>query len=688
MKISQIKFKDWRCFKGEEKISFSTDRLKPISVVFGTNGSGKTTILNAVLWALWDVFTPDFLIPGELVNNSAFESTPAGKKVTGLVEIKFEHAGSKFTVERTVTESSQGSSRAQETQMRVLRIDEHGEALPNLTNKEAFELIDQLFPKRLAKYFFFNGEKFVADAISPSGQKEFGQAVRHVLGLTVYDRALQHVKRAIEELDKSIAQLDNDDDLKKLTVKKTSINAQILEMESGAVDSQQKIDSIQAQLEGIDNELEAFEQLKVSIERRKVHEADVASMEARIKELDDGMTTLIASQNTSLFLFDYENEIIQLGEAHRQQKHIPADFKESFIRDLLNSGECICGEPLKPNENHYNRVRERLVDGGLTDTEEEWTLLVNSMKQIRRDVVKFNFDVRQINESREELKNKLNRVGVEIDNLTRLIKSFGGENPRLEELEEKRTRCRLSLVTISTQHGRNSESLEIQKKELQKINAEINRVKPRNLEAQLENKRKQLLVKIQKKLEIDLDELNSKSRKNLESKISQIFASLSFTKFVAVLNEDFVLKMHRNSESGELVEAAMGTGDRQLSFYSFIAALSEIDFSETETEKLVKESFPIMIDAPFSMLDRIQKERVITVLPTVTHQLVLMMLEDQSEVMKSPDVLASTQSSSVLVLHSRQADHKKTIDLPQRQDVPYIERLASGHHYTKVVQIQ
>ena len=355
---------------------------------------------------------------------------------------------------------------------------------------------------------------------------------------------------------------------------------------------------------------------------------------------------------------------------------------------MLNSGECICGEPLKPNENHYNKVRERLVDGGLTDTEEEWTLLVNSMKQIRRDVVKFNFDVRQINGSREDLKDKLNRLGVEIDRLNSSIKSSGGENPRLEELEEKRTLCRLSLVATSTQLGRDLELLESRKKELQKINAEIDRVQPRNLEAQLENKRKQLLVKIYKKLEFDLDELNSKSRKNLEFKISQIFASLSFTKFVAVLNEDFVLKMHRNSESGELVEAAMGTGDRQLSFYSFIAALSEIDFSETETEKLVKESFPIMIDAPFSMLDRIPKERVITALPMVTHQLVLMMLEDQNEVMKSPDVLASTQSSSVLVLHSSEAKHKETINLPQRKDVPYIERIASGHHYTKVVQIQ
>ena len=63
MKIEHIKFQDWRCFRGEQKIVFSTDSSKPVSTVFGTNGSGKTTILNADLWSLWDTLTEDFLLP-------------------------------------------------------------------------------------------------------------------------------------------------------------------------------------------------------------------------------------------------------------------------------------------------------------------------------------------------------------------------------------------------------------------------------------------------------------------------------------------------------------------------------------------------------------------------------------------------------------------------------------------------
>ena len=191
-------------------------------------------------------------------------------------------------------------------------------------------------------------EKFVADAISPSGQKEFGQAVRHVLGLTVYDRALQHVKRAIEELDKSIAQLDNDDDLKKLTVKKTFINVQISELELKVKDSQQKIDSIQTQSEGIDNELKAFEQLTESIELRKKYEADI---ELYKKELLGIKLASIIKLNQitqcKVCLEDFENkDLLKCSNTSLEHQHfVCSNCLEGYINSqLLNNignNECM-----------------------------------------------------------------------------------------------------------------------------------------------------------------------------------------------------------------------------------------------------------------------------------------------------------------------------------------------------------
>ena len=51
MRIREIVFKDFRCFRGERRISFVdplTDAVRPVTVLAGSNGSGKTTVLDAI----------------------------------------------------------------------------------------------------------------------------------------------------------------------------------------------------------------------------------------------------------------------------------------------------------------------------------------------------------------------------------------------------------------------------------------------------------------------------------------------------------------------------------------------------------------------------------------------------------------------------------------------------------------
>jgi energy-coupling factor transporter ATP-binding protein EcfA2 len=51
MRIREIVFKDFRCFRGERRISFVdpvTDIVRPMTVLAGSNGSGKTTVLDSI----------------------------------------------------------------------------------------------------------------------------------------------------------------------------------------------------------------------------------------------------------------------------------------------------------------------------------------------------------------------------------------------------------------------------------------------------------------------------------------------------------------------------------------------------------------------------------------------------------------------------------------------------------------
>jgi predicted ATPase len=68
MRIREITFKDFRCFRGERRISFvdpATDAVRPVTVLAGSNGSGKTTLLDAIealLTLLVDQHNPPDLV--------------------------------------------------------------------------------------------------------------------------------------------------------------------------------------------------------------------------------------------------------------------------------------------------------------------------------------------------------------------------------------------------------------------------------------------------------------------------------------------------------------------------------------------------------------------------------------------------------------------------------------------------
>ena len=689
MKIDQIKFQDWRCFKGEQKISFSTDRSKPVSTVFGTNGSGKTTILNAVLWSLWDTFTEDFLLPEELVNNLKLDSLAEGEKAEGYVEVKFEHAGSKFKVIRTRTETNRFGVGVQGTsQMKVAEIDVTGESHSYL-NEEGFQKIDELFPKKLAKYFFFNGERFLSNVNSGVGQKEFGQAVRHVLGLTKYERALQHTKKAIEDLEVSVADLDNNDNLTSLILKKQTYEANISKYESDLEADETDMNDLELRFKEIDDSLKTFIKIKELILKRQELEAAVVELNKEIKKKTEALSSLISKKNATLFLSKQCRTIIELGELHRRQKHIPAGFQESFVMDLLDSGVCICGEALKFGDSHYEKVLARLSEGSLTDTEEEWTLLVSAAKRIESAVKEFIGQVKQIDGDRASLKVSLESNKVSIARLDTKIGASGGEIEKIQNLEEARVEVRRKLDNLLEKKGKDSESLKNCERERDRLGSEIRNLQPNNERAKLEQRRAELLQQAYENIELKLKELKAGLLSNIEASITSIFTRLSATSFFARLSEDFVLTMYRHSKSHEEVVATMGTGDLQLSYYSFVAALSGYNFSQSQDSGVVVESFPMMIDAPFSSLDVPQIRRLIQELPKQTHQLILTMLNGHNEEMHSVEVKRVNPKVAVATLYTNNASiQEESIMLPSSSvPVPYVVRTQDRHNYTELMQI-
>ena len=91
MLIKSITLNDFRQFKGNQKLEFSTDADKNVTVLLGDNTFGKTTILQAFNWCLYGVAdfpkdsNPDFLLNLEVANEQAGIQKKCDVFVEGLL---------------------------------------------------------------------------------------------------------------------------------------------------------------------------------------------------------------------------------------------------------------------------------------------------------------------------------------------------------------------------------------------------------------------------------------------------------------------------------------------------------------------------------------------------------------------------------------------------------------------------
>ena len=102
MLIKCITLHNFRQFKGKQKLVFSNDPKKNVTVLLGDNTFGKTTILQAFNWCLYGIAdfpkdsNPDFLLNLEVSN----ELAGVQQKSEVYVEVILEHKGMEYIILR------------------------------------------------------------------------------------------------------------------------------------------------------------------------------------------------------------------------------------------------------------------------------------------------------------------------------------------------------------------------------------------------------------------------------------------------------------------------------------------------------------------------------------------------------------------------------------------------------------
>ena len=652
MLLQKLKLVNFRQFYGcETEIEFSTDKEKNITLIHGENGVGKTTLLNAILWCLYEKLTLDFEQPQELI---CLQAVKEGLK-NCRVELSFENKGKHYLALRNFQNTGQ-------TILKLFEIDNSNHS--EVPNPKAF--INSILPEDMAEYFFFHGEGVSNINAKQSGEK-FRRAIRDILGFRLAEAAIDDLKEINKRWTKELSELQDLNSEQSNLIKKKKENDDKLEiLESQLIKLKEDKDSHQIDLEDVLTRLRTCSHEEA---KNLQHQVDDLvhrnnSVLSKIRSTKNDKQNLIKKYGWILYGQMLANQALDYINEQSLKAKIPAPYDESLVKDLIEQESCICGRELKKGTAEFLKVTSMLEKSDNAGIRAKLMKARSAGNNIKTRLSDFLSDLQSIEKRLSEQDIEKRDIEVELDEKQKKQRAIDIEE--IKNLETVKEKCQTRISSVDQRIGATNRSIQDIKRDLQHIELDLKRFGT-------EDERIERLIGYQRFTD-DLIELcttklhkyETESKKTISNKVNQTLQDFSRKDFRVRVGDDFSFFLIR--EDGQRV--AKSKGENLLLNLSFVSALIEFALirSGASGDFLVSgTAAPFVIDAPFGELDNTYKQATAEFLPKRSQQLIFLLSSSHwsgtvDETIKnkigSEYVLISSNSSN----QSGRPDDKITID--------------------------
>lgn len=393
MKLVRAEFQNFRLLR-DLALEFSQDPTRKLTVIRAANETGKTTILNALQWALYgDAGLPnkgeDYRLhpidwdaskqPRVPITVSVeFEVTKYHKGKSGLTETRRRYR----IVRSAFEEIEENAWQRTPSTVKLYSLTDLG-ASP-IDSPDAF--INDELPPELREVFFTDGDRALtfieADVALSTKRDRVQQAIRSLLGLSVIEDAIKHVRKAAAEVNKQAKKVGPGSELGTTATRLEGIDNNISTLEAELQDAKQQFAAFDEKVNDVDHRILAVLQKGDKEKLRKDLEAakrELAKLDDRIEAANKEHSALFRGEALARDLLApvLEKAFGKLEELHDQGK-IP-NTTIPVLEDRLAAKVCICGEPLEDDQGdgtcrrqHINKLiddsrRADALQGIITD---------------------------------------------------------------------------------------------------------------------------------------------------------------------------------------------------------------------------------------------------------------------------------------------------------------------------------
>jgi DNA sulfur modification protein DndD len=207
MILTSLILKDFGVFSGQHSVDLAPKNRRPIILFGGKNGSGKSTILEALRVCLYgagalgpSVTKEDYLrfLGSKIHTNPNMLIQPSFASIQ--VEFSYSHADGLATYSVTRSWERRGSGKVSE----FLTVERSGNALADIEAGRWQDFIKELIPPGVSQLFFFDGEKIQQLAEDTTDQRALADAIKSLLGVDIIERLQDDLRIHLSRLTKPI----------------------------------------------------------------------------------------------------------------------------------------------------------------------------------------------------------------------------------------------------------------------------------------------------------------------------------------------------------------------------------------------------------------------------------------------------------------------------------------------------
>ncbi|RAT00497.1 hypothetical protein A6E27_24950 [Bacillus cereus] len=631
MKISKIKFMNFRVYYGEQEIEFSTDNEQNLTLCLAKNNAGKTTLAQSIIWCFYDQL--NLKDPKEVLNKTVKYSMQVGEESKVSVTVELIHKGKKYIInrEKIIVRTSFGYSDRPSQQTIMVYEDNNIKDVSNIN-------INEILPRSLSRFFIFDGERMLH--IGSNDERHRGELtsdIRNILGLNVLEEAISHLGGKTNNAGVLLSltrKFDNNNDEAMVAIQNNieSLNTEIINLENRVSKQKGVLKETEHNFRKLSKFLEENKQIRELQRERQTLEHTSKRLEEKKNQKQQGYK-MKTSNALPLLLIEnvFEKSIKYISGSSDLQEAIP-DVTSNSISYMLEKGQCICGTEFEAGDNMYLK----LEDSKRYYPPESIGTATKRYLDLVKNVAQTNTSTKEVLEEQYndylDLDNQLLQIGSKLDSISRSIHS--STEQEIKQAEERYNSLKNTKKDIEHKITSLKTIKELKEKELHAKEEELK-------EYSRKDKRNEQIQKYKDITRCILEELKKvygieekTLREQLNKEVQKVYSIINRGKGKLEITKRYDFVIHTEINGKLIKDDSKGQGLSTVAAFAFVCGITKLVREKMKKQDEItfgNEPYPLIIDAPYSMMDVDYIEKVSKILPNYAEQLIILVKDDNFE---------------------------------------------------------